>query len=153
MQSQYIYNMIAPTKIDIYSAKADYEQNFKKGRLGYGGKVSYVKTTNNFERYNVYTNDKFLDTLRSNDFDYKENINAAYVNYNRQFKGFMIQAGVRVENTNAEGISNGYNAEGDGYIPYDSTFKRNYTDFFPSAAITFNKNPKNQWGLSLQQEN
>ena len=34
------------------------------------------------------------------------------------------------------------------YIPYDSTFKRNYTDFFPSAAITFNKNPKNQWGIT-----
>ncbi len=27
-------------------------------------------------------------------------------------------------------------------------FKRNYTDFFPSAAITFNKNPKNQWSLA-----
>jgi len=148
LQSQYVYNMIAPTKIDIYSAKADYEQNFMKGRLGYGGKVSYVKTTNNFERYNVYTEDKFLDTLRSNDFNYKENINAAYVNYNRQFKGFMIQAGLRVENTNAEGISNGYNAKGNDYLPYDSTFKRNYTDFFPSAAITLTKNPKNQWGLA-----
>lgn len=147
LQSQYIYNMIAPTNIDIYSLKADYEQNFMKGRLGYGGKVSYVKTTNDFERYNIYTNDKFLDTLRSNNFNYKENINAAYLNYNRQFKGFMIQAGLRVENTNAEGISNGYNWNG-GYVPYDSTFKRNYTDFFPSAAITWNKNPKNQWGLA-----
>ena len=149
LESQSIYNMIAPTKIDIYSAKADYEQNFKKGRLGYGGKISYVKSTNNFERYNVYTNDKFLDTLRSNDFDYKENINAAYVNYNRQFKGIMIQAGLRVENTNSEGISNGFTLDNYGsYIPYDSVFKRNYTDFFPSAAITFNKNPKNQWGLA-----
>jgi hypothetical protein len=148
LQSQYIYNMIAPTQIDIYSAKADYEQNFKKGRLGYGAKISYVKTTNNFDRYNVYTNDKFLDTLRSNDFNYKENVNAAYINYNRQFKGIMIQAGLRVENTNSEGASNGYNQDAGNYVTYDSTFKRNYTDFFPSAAITFNKNPKNQWGLS-----
>lgn len=147
LQDQFIYNMIAPTKIDIYSFKVDYEQNFKKGKLGYGGKFSYVKTTNNFDRYNVYTEDKFLDTLRSNDFNYKENVNAVYVNYNRQFKAIMIQAGLRVENTNSEGLSNGYNWNGD-YIPYDSTFKRNYTDFFPSAAITFNKNPKNQWGLS-----
>ena len=147
LQNQYIYNMIAPTKIDIYSAKADYEQNFKKGKLGYGAKFSYVKTTNNFDRYNVYTNDKLLDTLRSNNFNYKENINAAYVNYNRQFKSIMIQAGLRVENTNSEGLSNGYNWNGN-YVAYDSTFKRNYTDFFPSAAITYNKNPKNQWGLS-----
>jgi hypothetical protein len=148
LQNQFIYNMLAPTKIDIYSSKADYEQNFKKGRLGFGGKISYVKTTNDFARYNVFTNDKFLDTLRSNDFDYKENINAVYINYNRQYKGIMIQAGVRVENTNSEGISNGFRRIAGDYISYDSTFKRNYTDFFPSAAITFNKNPKSQWGFS-----
>ena len=139
LQNQYIYNMIAPSKIDIYSAKIDYEQKFKKGTLGYGGKISYVKTTNNFDRYNVYTNGKFLDTLRSNDFNYKENINAAYVNYNRQFKAVMIQAGVRVENTHSEGISHGYRWSDDAYVSYDSTFKRDYTDFFPSAAITYNK--------------
>src|ERR1044071_2192200 len=34
------------------------------------------------------------------------------------------------------------------YMNYDSTFKRDYTDFFPSAAVTFNKNPKNQWSIS-----
>src|SRR4030095_150666 len=148
LENQYIYNMIAPTKIDIYSAKADYEENFKKGKLGFGGKISYVKTTNNFDRYNVYSNGKFLDTLRSNDFDYKENINAIYINYNRQFKAAMIQAGVRMENTHSEGISDGYTLDGNAYMPYDSTFKKNYTDFFPSAAVTFNKNPKNQWGIS-----
>jgi len=148
LENQYIYNMLAPTKINIYSAKADYEQNFKKGKLGFGGKISFVNTTNNFDRYNVYTNDKLLDTLRSNDFDYKENINAAYVNYNRQFKGIMVQAGLRVENTHSTGISNGYKWSSNEYVSYDSSFDRDYTDFFPSAAITFNKNPKSQWGLS-----
>ena len=143
-----IYNMIAPTDIDIYSFKADYEQNFKKGRLGFGGKVSYVKSGNDFQRYNVFNNGKILDTLRSNNFDYKENINALYVNYNRQFKGFMIQAGVRMENTNSEGRSNGYKLVAGNYKTYDSSFKRHYTDFFPSAAITFNKKPTLQWSLS-----
>src|SRR5215831_18932032 len=51
-----IYNMLAPTDIDIYSAKADYEQNYKKGRLGIGGKVSYVDSRNDFKRYNVVSN-------------------------------------------------------------------------------------------------
>ncbi len=143
-----VYNMIAPSNIDIYSFKTDYEQNLKKGRLGFGGKVSYVKSGNDFERYNVYTGGKVLDTLRSNDFIYKENINALYVNYNRQFKGFMIQAGLRMENTNSEGRSNGYRFVSGNYVPYDSAFSRHYTDFFPSAAITFNKKPTMQWGLS-----
>ncbi len=145
---QYVYNMLAPTNIDIYSFKTDYEQNYKKGRLGIGGKTSYVKTNNDFQRYNVYNTGKVKDTLRSNIFDYKENINALYVNYNRQFKGIMIQAGLRAENTNSEGRSTGLKWNGSTYIGYDSLFKRNYTDLFPSAAITFNKNPMNQWSVS-----
>lgn len=143
-----VYNMIAPSKIDIATFKTDYEQPFAKGKLGIGGKFSLVETTNNFERFNVFTSTKVLDTLRSNNFNYKENINAGYVNYNRQYKGINIQLGVRVENTNATGTSTGYKQNGAGYANYDSTFKRNYTNLFPSAAITFNKNPMSQWSLS-----
>ncbi len=142
-----IYNMIAPTDIDIYSFKTDYEQNFKKGKLGLGGKIGFVNSGNNFERYNVARSVKTLDTLRSNIFDYKENINALYANYNRSFKGFMIQLGVRMENTNVEGRSNGFKWTDGTYNQYDSSFKRHYTDFFPSAAITFNKKPTSQLGL------
>lgn len=142
------YNMVAPTDINMYSLKADYEQNFKKGRLGIGGKTYFVNSVNDFERYDVWGSAKQLDTLRSNKFDYRENINAAYVNYNRAFKGFMIQVGLRVENTNTKGTSNGFKFVGGDYIPYDSTFNRHYTDFFPSAAITFNKKPTNQWSFT-----
>jgi CRISPR/Cas system-associated protein Cas5 (RAMP superfamily) len=80
----------------------------------------------------------------SNNFAYKENINAIYGNYNRQLKGFMVQAGLRVENTNAEGHSQGKSWMGANYKPFDSTLDRNYTDVFPSAAVTFNKNPMSQ---------
>ena len=145
--SSRIYNMIAPTDIDIYTLKGDYEQNLKKGRLGIGAKVSYVKSGNDFQRYNILPSYKSLDTLRSNNFHYKENVNAVYANYNKSFKGFMIQAGLRVENTNSEGISNGFNWN-NGYVPYDSGFKRNYTDVFPSAAVTFNKNPSSQFSIT-----
>lgn len=48
-----IYNMLAPTDIDIFTFKTDYEQNLKKGRLGIGGKTSYVNSANDFERFNV----------------------------------------------------------------------------------------------------
>lgn len=143
-----VYNMIAPTDISISSIKADWEQNFKKGKLGFGGKSSYVKTENDFQRYNVYDNSKELDRDRSNKFNYNENINALYVNYNRPFKGFMVQAGLRMENTVSKGTSYGQKNVGGTYHSYDSAFKRNYTDFFPSAAITFNKNPMSQVSLT-----
>jgi hypothetical protein len=144
-----VYNMIAPTDIDLYSVKADYEQNFKGGRLGIGGKIGYVNTDNDFQRYDVHGNSKVLDTLKSNTFAYKENINAVYVNYNKAYKGFMVQFGLRMENTIAKGTSEGYRQLGNGdYVTYDSSFKRNYTNLFPSASLTLNKNPMNQWSFS-----
>ncbi len=150
-----VYQMIAPTDIDISSLKVDYEQNFKKGRLGYGGKIGYVKTDNDFGRYNVLgltpESPKVLDTGLSNRFVYKENINAAYVNYNRAFKGLMVQAGLRIENTDSKGTSTGvqWNPVTQKYDDnFDSSIHRNYTDFFPSAAVTFNKNPKSMFNLT-----
>lgn len=146
-----IYHMYAPTDIDIFSLKADYEQNFKKGRLGLGGKISFVESINDFGRYDVNdtTGIEKLDVLRSNDFIYKEKVNAGYINYNRQFKGFMIQAGLRVENTHATGRSQGIKLDANGNaVGYDSTFTRDYTNLFPSAAITFNKKPMSQFSFT-----
>lgn len=139
-----VNKMVSPTDIRIYSFKVDYEQNFKKGRLGYGAKIGYVNTDNNFNRNSVEGN---KNTSENNQFTFNENINAGYVNYNRAFKGFMIQAGVRVENTNSTGHSTGTINNGTSNN-FDSSVKRNYVDVFPSAAITFNKNPMNQWGLT-----
>jgi iron complex outermembrane recepter protein len=147
-----IYDMVAPTDIDIYSVKTDYEQNFKKGRLGLGGKISFVESNNDFNRYDVdpSSGNKNLDIFRSNDFIYKENVNAGYINYNRQFKGFMIQVGARVENTHATGRSQGIKLDDNGnYVDYDSTFTRDYTNLFPSAAITLNKNPMSTFNFTF----
>lgn len=147
--SRVIYNMLSPTDINIFSFKTDYEQNYKGGRLGIGGKIGIVNTDNDFKRFDVFTSGKVLDTLKSNRFEYKENINALYVNYNKQLKkGIMIQFGLRAENTHSRGISTGFQKVSGNYVPYDSTFKRDYTDLFPSGAVTFNKNPMKQLTLS-----
>lgn len=144
-----VYNMLSPGKIYIANIKADYEQNLNKGRLGYGAKISFVESKPDFQRYDVYTSSKVYDSLRSNNFNYNENVNAAYINYNKQYKGFMIQVGVRAENTHAKGTSKGFKqSSGNKLVAYDSTFNREYTDLFPSAAITFNKNPMNQFSLT-----
>lgn len=145
-----VYRMIAPTNIDLYSVKVDYEKNFLKGRLGLGGKIGFVNTDNDFRRYDVFGNTEVLNNDLSNRFEYKENINAVYANYNRGFKGFMVQLGLRMENTDSKGYSTGkqWNANEGVYKDYDSTIHRNYTDLFPSAAITFNKNPMSQFGFT-----
>jgi iron complex outermembrane recepter protein len=142
------YNFIAPTNISIASFKTDYEQNYKKGKLGFGGKISYVKSKNHFERYTVFNTGSVLDVPRSNEFIYTENVNALYVNYNKQYKGKMVQAGLRMEQTKSSGDT--YALNGDASVKTSSIipFDRNYVDFFPSASITFNKKPMNQWSFS-----
>ena len=143
-----IYQFIAPTKIHINSGKLDYEQNLGGGKLGLGGKVSLVNTDNDFQRYDVVNGTDVLDRNRSNRFKYNENINAVYANWNKGYKGVMVQAGLRLENTVSKGTSTGQKWTGGGYQPTSSEFKRNYTNLFPSASVTFNKNPMNQWSLT-----
>jgi hypothetical protein len=75
-------------------------------------------------------------------------VNAVYINYNKQLKGVMVQFGLRVENTHSRGDSYPMKEDGSIVTAGKQRFKRDYTDFFPSAALSFNKNPMNQWGLS-----
>jgi iron complex outermembrane recepter protein len=143
-----IYRMLSPTIININSAKADYEQNLGKAKLGFGGKIAFINTDNDFQRYDVVNNADQLDRNRSNRFKYDENINAGYVNYNHPFTGVAIQLGLRAENTTSKGRSSGQKFVNGSYQPVTSGFDRSYTDFFPSAAVTFNKNPMSMWSLT-----
>lgn len=143
-----IYQMYSPSDVSINSAKADWDKNIKKSKLSFGGKTSFVTTDNDFQRYDVVSATKTLDRDRSNRFRYTENINAVYASFVHPFKTVSIQAGVRMENTNTDGRSTGLKNSGGAYVNYDSSFTRHYTDFFPSASISFIKNPMNQWILS-----
>jgi outer membrane receptor protein involved in Fe transport len=136
------YAMDTPININIASIKADYEQKLAGGKLGLGVKSSLVSTDNSFQFFNVADGKRFLDKGRSNDFFYKENINAAYANYNYKWKKVNIQVGLRVENTISEGklINEQQNN--------DSLVNRNYTNLFPSAGLTYNLNKNNVFALT-----
>jgi outer membrane beta-barrel protein/carboxypeptidase family protein/TonB-dependent receptor-like protein len=132
------YNILSPTNIDIYSFKADYTANWLGGRLGLGAKVSYVTSANIFQQYDGENTGWVFDTLSGDNFNYKENINAAYLSYSRSFKqGLSIQAGLRAENTNGRGSSAGWQQITADYSPYDSTWLRHYTDLFPNTSLTW----------------
>lgn len=148
--SQRNYRMITPSDINIYSFKTDYEQNFLKGRLGFGIKLSVINSDNVFDFFNVDGNNKMqYDSVLSNHFIYKENINAAYTQYNRSLKNFQFQFGVRAEQTNTTGESKGFTKNpANQFLVYNAVFKRTLFDLFPSGAITLTKNPKSQWTFS-----
>lgn len=145
LQDEKIYRNNTPNKVRISTAKFDYEKPFGKGRFGVGAKVSNVHTDNSFNFYNVLNGYDFLDSARSNIFSYKENITAGYINYNTPVnKKWNIQAGLRIEHT----VSTGTLTREDGIIQADGKVERNYTDLFPSVAITYNLNDKHSFNLS-----
>ena len=134
-----------PTDIYIYTAKSDVEFNKWKGKLGYGAKLAYVKTKNTFEFFNVLDGHNVKVPERSNSFTYSENVNAAYVNFQRPLgKKWSMQSGVRMEQTN----SHGELTRADGVLQTDNNVKRSYVDFFPSAALTWTLNDKNSLNLT-----
>ncbi|SHI61875.1 TonB-dependent receptor domain-containing protein [Aquimarina spongiae] len=139
--SETINFMVTPIEITLLTAKADYEQNLWKGKLGLGVKYSNINTENEFDFFDRINGNDLLNLDRTNDFTYDERISAAYVNYNRKFKKTSLQFGLRVEHTDSDGqlFSAQQNA--------DDRVKRNYTDFFPSGGITHQVNRKNSLAL------
>jgi hypothetical protein len=134
-----------PTNINIYSAKMDYNHPFKDGiKLGAGFKSSYTKTDNIADYYDQVDGTAVQDFSNTNHFLYKENINAIYINADKEFKRFTVQLGLRLENT----VSNG-DQLGNAERP-DSVFKRNYTDLFPTFYLQYKLDSagKNQLGFN-----
>lgn len=141
--TNYLKNIL-PLKIDIYSGRVDYSQPLNNGlKLETGIKSSLVKTNNTSDFFTLLNNQWLQDSSLSNTFNYAENINAAYVNLNKKYGNWLVQAGVRLENTNYEGTQTAYNQKN------DSAFKRSYTSLFPTAFISYEANDNNTFTLSV----
>ncbi|MEM8525004.1 MAG: TonB-dependent receptor [Bacteroidota bacterium] len=140
--SSSIVEIITPTLIDIATFKVDYEQPLGDGKLGAGAKVSYVNTDNSFDFFDVLDGQSILNKDVSNQFEYSENVNAAYANYNQKFGKLGVLAGLRMEHTNSEGDLTSFVATEDDNV------KRNYLDFFPSGGLTYDLNEKNSFRLN-----
>jgi outer membrane receptor protein involved in Fe transport len=137
----YLLNGNLPAHIDIYSFKADYSQPLKNNlTLEAGAKFSYVKTDNNAQ-YTVFdstSKEWVYDNTRSNHFIYKENINAAYLDLQKQFKKLSVQLGLRAEQTIATG---------DQKVKTDD-FHKNYLSLFPTSYFSYKLNDNNTLSLS-----
>lgn len=133
-----------PNAINIWSAKSDYTIPLdKKAKLAFGVKTSYVNTDNGANYFNIINNVSTVDYTRTNHFLYKENINAAYLNFNRDYKRISVQLGLRAENTMVNAHQLG-NAQGQ-----DSSFVKNYTNLFPTGFILYKLDSAGSNSLNL----
>jgi iron complex outermembrane receptor protein len=136
-----------PSTINIYTFKTDYTHPFKNDfKLEAGLKTSYVATDNQANYFNVVNDVEYPDTTKTNYFVYHENINAVYLNFNKKYKKWNFQAGLRVENTNYSGhqFGNKYTV-----VNNDSAFSKSYVSAFPTAYISYQMNDNNMFGLNF----
>ena len=99
----------------------------KKVTLETGIKSSYVYFTNIADYFRGTGSNRLKDVGRSSSYNYKEMINAAYVQASKTLSGITFKLGTRLENTNMTGKQS---------IPSDTSFSIHRTDLFPYVYIS-----------------
>jgi hypothetical protein len=145
LKSQDLLSGDLPSDIDIYTAKTDYSKPLgKKWKLEAGLKSSYTKTNNGANYLYTANNKTVVDYDKTNQFVYKESINAAYLNLNMEGKKLSVQAGLRFETTVSDGHQLG------NLLKPDSSFRRTYNNLFPTVYFSYKLDTasNNQLGLN-----
>ncbi|WP_295715601.1 outer membrane beta-barrel family protein [Mucilaginibacter sp.] len=130
-----------PVDFTVYSIKMDYSYLFaKKWTLEVGLKSSWVNTRSNIGFDSLKSAGYITDTVRSNDFRYTENLNAAYINLGTNLgKKWDLKASIRAEQTVSKANS----------ITHRQVIDRNYWQLFPSLFLTFRPNDNSQFNASF----
>lgn len=93
-----------------------------------GLKSSYQQYSSNSDYFVNYLEYRINDSLRTNHFNYIENINAAYIQASKTFfKDLILKVGARAEHTYMNGTQQ---------IPTDTSFLINRVDLFPYVYLS-----------------
>jgi iron complex outermembrane receptor protein len=122
------YRAAIPIDVNQWGAKVDFTKKLWYNiKMETGWKYTGVKTTTDISS----------TFIAENKFIYAENIQAGYVTLNKQIDKWKLSGGLRLEHTTGEGQQKSI----------DSTFKRNYTNLFPSASVTYQSSDHTSYTL------
>ncbi|MFL5748429.1 MAG: outer membrane beta-barrel protein [Niastella sp.] len=127
----------SPYTARIYSTKVNYIDTLFGSIKWEQGVQAIYSDRNNTSNY-------YPDLQLSNQFRYRENINAVYVTLQKNFNRFSAQAGVRVEGTAGKALQ--YNMA----AKPDTAFSLHYTNGFPTLYLMYklDSSGKNTLGFS-----
>ena len=139
-QPDYILDGDQDGKLTFKTAKVDYVNPLgKTAKWEAGLKTSFVSADNNALFFDVSSGSPVNDENKTNHFIYKENNNAGYVNFSKEFKKWNLQVGLRGEQTNIE------TEQLKGNIKFDSS----YFQLFPSAFFNYKFADDKTLGISV----
>ncbi|HTN17461.1 MAG TPA: TonB dependent receptor, partial [Chitinophagaceae bacterium] len=138
---RYVMDGVLSGYTQIAALKSDYTHPIDaRSKIETGLKFSRVVADNKPDFYDASGSSRIFDSSKSNHFVYHENISAAYITVNRDWKKWSLQSGLRYEHTLAKGDQ----LSGSG-----QSFKRDYGQLFPNIAGTYTPGAKHQFSLSL----
>lgn len=140
LQPDYVLDGDQDGKLNFKTAKVDYVNPLGKGSKWEAGfKTSFVSADNDAQFFDMSNGTPVNDVNKTNHFLYKENNNAGYVNFSKEFSKFNIQVGLRGEltNINTEQLK--------GNLRFDSS----YFQLFPSAFFNYKIKDDQTLGLSV----
>ena len=124
---------ITPSTINIRTGKVDYTKPISKTlKFESGLKFSDVKTDNDL----LQTESSTSPYIDNNHFVYDEKVDAGYINFKKDFRGYSVQAGLRAEYTSSSAIGDSANVA--------QSIPRHYLDLFPSLFVDHTINDKNE---------
>ncbi len=125
-------------EIQSFTSILDVEWPLHFVKLSFGSKVSFTKNVSKIQSFNFKNNIYVLNSSQSNQFEYKENIQAAYVSAGKSLKKWDFKVGFRIETTQTEGVST--------TLIQKNT--KDYTKLFPTVYITYNPNENHSYSLN-----
>jgi len=138
-----VLNSTIGSDIQVWSLKTDYTKNRKNGwKIEAGAKVNWTDSRNDIRSVQEIDGLSQPDAGRTNRFDYRENIAAAYSNVGKQGAKINWQLGLRGERTDVLGAST------DLYGQVLNNPDTTYFGLFPTAYLQYTLQPMHQLGLA-----
>ncbi len=134
----------ADVSISIRSIRADYTHQLSNRVQIETGFKSVYSLANNQLLVNQALNAQWkADTGKSNQFEFKEYIHAAYFSVQAKLNKWSLQAGLRAEQTTVNGLSTALNKVQS--IKPDTS----YLNLFPTVFVQYQLNQNNQFGFAF----
>ncbi|MCB0451640.1 MAG: TonB-dependent receptor [Aequorivita sp.] len=123
---------------DIFTGQADISSELWGGTFEAGFKFSSINTESKLNFFDIVNSATTFNNSLSDDFNYKENIYAEYINFEKDWEKWSIALGLRGEYTDVDAISRSLG----------EVNNQQYFDFFPSTSFHYTINENNGIGLS-----
>jgi len=123
------FNTLANQSTEIINGGIDYTLDTNESsKLDVGVKYSNVITDSDIARIDIINGQEVLNTDNSDVFSYDEKVFSGYANFSKSWNQWDLNIGLRLEQTNIEGISESLN----------QINSQDYLNWFPNLSVSHN---------------